>query len=49
MTKEFLIKKFEENIEKARHVYDRSEYMQLQMKDVIEMMEKQLKEFKSGK
>jgi len=46
MTKQELIQKFEENIEKARKVYDNGERQQMQMRDIIAMLEDELKNFK---
>jgi hypothetical protein len=46
MTKQQFIEKFEENIERARYVYNNGERMQMQMREVIGMMEDELKKFK---
>ena len=49
MTKQELIQKFEENIEKAKKVYDNGERQQMQMWDIIAMLEEQLKKFNETK
>jgi len=46
MTKQELIQKFEENIEKARYVYNNGEKTQMKMREIIEMLEAELKKFK---
>jgi hypothetical protein len=46
MTKQELIQKFEENIEKARYVYNNGEKAQMKMREVIVMLEEELKKFK---
>ena len=46
MTKQELIQKFEENIEKARKVYDNGERQQMHMRGIITMLEDELKNFK---
>jgi predicted Zn-dependent protease len=46
MTKQELIQKFEENISRAREIYDRGEQHQMRMQEVIAQMEEQLKNFK---
>lgn len=48
MTKQELIQKFEENIEKARYVYNNGERFQMQMRDVIANLESELKKFKEA-
>jgi len=45
MTKQELTQKFEENIEKAREIYDKGERHQMKMQEVIALMEEQLKNF----
>jgi hypothetical protein len=46
MTKQDVIKKFEENIERARYIYNNCERVQMQMREVIAQMDEQLKNFK---
>jgi archaellum component FlaC len=46
MTKQELIQKFEDNIEKARYVYNNGEKTQMQMREIISMLEAELKKFK---
>jgi archaellum component FlaC len=46
MTKQELIQKFEENIERARYVYNNGEKTQMKMREIIEMLEAELKKFK---
>jgi len=45
MTKQELTQKFEENIERAREIYDKGERHQMKMQEVIALMEEQLKNF----
>jgi hypothetical protein len=49
MTKAELINEFEKNIEHARNVYNRSEQVQMQMREAIATMEEQLKKFNETK
>ena len=49
MTKQELIQKFEENIDKAKKVYDNGERQQMQMWDIIAMLEEQLKKLNESK
>ena len=49
MTKAELLIEFEKNIEHARTVYNRSEQVQMQMREAIATMEEQLKKFKETK
>lgn len=46
MTKQELIQKFEENVERARYVYNNGEKTQMKMREIIEMLEAELKKFK---
>lgn len=46
MTKQELTQKFEENIERAREIYDKGEMHQMKMLEVISTMEEELKNFK---
>jgi len=48
MTKQEMIQKFEENIDRARDIYDKGERHQMKMQEVITMMEEQLKKFKEA-
>jgi hypothetical protein len=49
MTKAELINEFEKNIEHARTVCNRSEQVQMQMRETIAAMEEQLKKFNESK
>jgi hypothetical protein len=49
VTKAELINEFEKNIEHARTVYNRSEQVQMQMREAIATMEEQLRKFNESK
>ena len=49
MTKAELLNEFEKNIEHARAVYNRSEQVQMQMREAIATMEEQLNKFNETK
>ena len=48
MTKQELIQKFEENIEKARYVYNNGEKTQMKMREIIVLLEEELKKFREA-